>query len=275
MKRALSAALREVSSSAGETQAMKTPEEKAREVFGERAAFYTTSTAHTDPQVLARVVEIANPQKHWNVLDIATGSGHTAFALAPYVTSIIGIDITPEMLQEAETLKRERSIRNVTFQTGDVHHLPFHDGSFNLVTCRRAAHHFSNIAGALKEIHRVLTSGGRFVVDDRSVPEDEFADRCMNQLDTYHDESHVREYRPSEWRNMLQDAGFQIEVVEPYTRHRPLSSLTRGVSAENVSKIKDTLDRMTPEQRAIFSLVQKEDELYLNHWFVLVAAVRS
>jgi len=89
---------------------MKSPEEKAKAVFGERASFYTTSTAHTDPQVLARVVELSDPQLDWAVLDIATGSGHTAFALASRVRSVIGIDITIEMLREAERLKAERSI---------------------------------------------------------------------------------------------------------------------------------------------------------------------
>ena len=62
---------------------MNSPEEKAKKVFGERASFYATSPAHTDTQVLARVVELARPQPDWLALDIATGSGHTALALAP------------------------------------------------------------------------------------------------------------------------------------------------------------------------------------------------
>jgi SAM-dependent methyltransferase len=142
------------------------------------------------------------------------------------------------------------------------------------VTCRRAAHHFSDIRLALAEIHRVLAPKGRVVIDDRSVPEDDFADTCMNQLDIYHDESHVREYRPSEWQRMLEEANFSVEAVEPYIRHRPLSSLTQGVSASNVSKIQETLARFTSAQRETFNLVEKGGEVYLNHWFVLVAALR-
>jgi ubiquinone/menaquinone biosynthesis C-methylase UbiE len=254
---------------------MKSPEEKAQRVFGERAAFYTTSPAHTDPQVLARVVDLARPQRDWSVLDIATGSGHTAFALAPQVASVIGIDITREMLREAESLKAELGVTNVLFQIGDVHKLPFADGTFQLVTCRRAAHHFSNIGLALQEIRRVLSVGGRVLVDDRSVPEDDFVDRSMNLLDTYHDESHVREYRPQEWRRMLEDAGFVVEVVEPYTRHRPVTSLTNGVSEENVRKIHETLARFTDAQREAFNLVEKNGQLHLNHWFVLVSATKA
>ena len=253
---------------------MSSPEEKARRVFGERAAFYTKSPAHTDPQVLARVVELARPQKDWAALDIATGSGHTAFALASHVASVVGMDITMEMLREAENLKAERSVANVVFRTGDVHRLPFADGAFQLVTCRRAAHHFSNIALALQEVRRVLAPAGRVVIDDRSVPEDDFIDECMNLLDGYHDESHIREYRPSEWRRMLEDAGFLVEAVETYTRHRPLSSLTEGVSEENVRKIQETLGGLDAAQREVFNLIEKEGHLYLNHWFVLVAALK-
>jgi SAM-dependent methyltransferase len=253
---------------------MQSPEEKAQRVFGDRAAFYTTSPAHTDPQVLARVVELARPQADWVGLDIATGSGHTAFALAPQVKSMIGIDITAEMLREAQMLKAERGVGNVTFRPGDVHNLPFPDGAFQVVTCRRAAHHFSNIQGALAEIRRVLAPGGRVVIDDRSVPEDDFADRCMNLLDTLHDESHVREYRPTEWRSMMEDAGFTVEVVETYTRHRPISSLTRGVSEDSVRKIHEVLAGFTPAQRETFNLVEKNGELHLNHWFVMVSAIK-
>ena len=254
---------------------MKSPEEKAKAVFGARASFYSTSTAHTDPQVLARVVELSDPQPDWVALDIATGSGHTAFALASRVRSVIGIDITIEMLREAERLKAERSISNVTFRTGDVHALPFDDETFQLVTCRRAAHHFSNIRVALQEIRRVLSPHCGVVIDDRSVPEDDFVDKCMNLLDTLHDESHVHEYRASEWRRLLEDAGFTVEVIESYTRHRPLTSLTRGVSPLNVQKIHETLAALTPEQRKSFNLIERDGELHLNHWFVMIAAKKS
>ncbi len=251
-----------------------TVEATAKRIFAERAAFYTTSTVHTDPSVLARVVGLAAPQPQWTALDIATGTGHTAFALAPHVASVIGIDLTPEMLSEAERLRAERGIGNVVFRPADVHHLPFEDASFDLVTCRRAAHHFSDIALALSEIRRVLRPGGRLVIDDRSVPEDDFVDRWMNQLDWYHDESHVREYRPSEWRQMLTAAGLAMETVETYTLHRPVSALTDGVSTANAAEIHRILAGLTADQRMAFNLVDVNGQPYLNHWYVLIAAIK-
>lgn len=251
---------------------MKTPEETARRIFGQRAAKYTTSAAHTDPQVLARVVELSTPGPGWPVLDLGTGTGHTAFALAPHVAHVTGVDLTPEMLAEAEKLQAQHGLANVYWTIADVHRLPFDDAAFQLITCRRAAHHFSSIHQSLREMRRVLSAGGRLVIDDRSVPEDDFVDACMNQLDRYHDESHVRQYRPSEWRQMLEALGFAVEAVEPYIKHRPLTSLTDRVSQENVRRIHETLDQLDDFQREALNLVEIDGWLYLNHWYVMVAA---
>jgi ubiquinone/menaquinone biosynthesis C-methylase UbiE len=253
---------------------MKT-EDIAKRVFGERAALYATSTTHKDPLTLQRVLELAAPQAHWSALDIATGTGHTALALAPHVASVIGIDLTPRMLAEAERLRVERGATNVAFQTGDVHQLDFSDASFDLVTCRRAAHHFSDIGRALGEMRRVLRPQGRLIIDDRSVPENDFVDGCMNALDRLHDESHVRQYRPSEWRRMLAEAGFVVHEVEPYTQHRPLTALTDGVSPQNVARIRDILASLDEAQRKALNLAGVDGRPYLNHWYVLIAATRT
>jgi len=228
---------------------MKTPEQAAKEIFGERAAFYAKSAAHTDPQVLARIVELASPQADGVALDVATGTGHTAFALAPHVARVVGTDLTPQMLAEGKKLSYERGIVNARFCLADVHALPFEGGAFNVVTCRRAAHHFSDIMRALQEMKRVLRKDGRLVIDDRSVPEDDLVDACMNDLDRLHDESHVRQYRPSEWQAMLQESGFVVQSIEPYAKHRPLTSLTDGVSLENVRKIHSILDGLDAGRR--------------------------
>lgn len=140
-------------------------------------------------------------------------------------------------------------------------------------TCRRTAHHFSDIHQVLQEIWRILPAGGRLIVDDRSVPEDDFA--FMNKLDRYHDEAHIRQYRPTEWRRMLRTAGFSVEAVEPYTQHRPLAFLIDGVSPENVQHIHNRLNGLNAQQQKKLSLTEKDEQLYSNHWYVTIAAVKQ
>lgn len=254
---------------------MASKEDAAQRIFGERAAWYATSIAHKDPQVLARVAALAALGPRDTVLDIATGTGHTAFALAHHCAAVTATDLTRPMLSEALALRRDHGVANVHLAAADVHALPFAAGTFSRITCRRAAHHFSDIAGALREMHRVITPEGRLIIDDRSVPEDDFVDRCMNALDLCHDESHVRQYRASEWRPLLAAAGFEITTLETYTRHRPLTALTDGVSPANVRRIHALLDGITPAQRQALNFTEVGGEPYLNHWYVLIAAVRG
>lgn len=227
---------------------------------------YVKSAAHADAAVLARVVELARPAGGV-ALDVATGAGHTAIALAKEAHLVVATDLTREMLAEA----RKLAPPNVVLQRADVHRLPFADGAFDVVASRRAPHHFSRIHVAIAEMTRVLQPGGRLVIDDRSVPEDDFADATMNRLDVLHDASHVRQYRPSEWRTMLESAGLRVEVVEPYTKHRPISSLTEKVEPERVREIHAILDRMTEDQRKLFRVEQD----HILHWYVTIAAVKA
>jgi len=264
-------------SEAAMTDRSLTTEDRARAVFTARASFYVDSICHTDPQVLGWLVELAQPQPSWRMLDVATGAGHTAFAFAPYVSEIIGIDLTPRMLAEAGKLAVRQGVTNVRFVEADIHELPFDDETFDdeqfdLVTCRRAAHHFSDIQEALAEMVRMLKPQGLLLIDDRCVPEDDFVDSVMNRLDWLHDESHVREYRPSQWQAMLEAAGCHVFSQATYIRHRPLSSLTECVSPQNVAQIHGILDSLSPEQRAKLALTIRDGELHSNHWYLLIAA---
>ncbi|MER2599407.1 MAG: methyltransferase domain-containing protein [Caldilineales bacterium] len=254
-----------------------TIEDRARAIFGQRADFYTTSAVHADPQALHHLVDLVRPQPDWRVLDVATGTGHAALAFAPHVREVIGIDLTPAMLAEATRLAATRGQDNVQFVVADIHELPFDDETFDdeqfdLVICRRAAHHFSHIRDALGEMARMLKPGGLLLIDDRSVPENDFVDSVMNRLDWLHDESHVREYRPSQWQAMVEAAGCQVVLMEPFTLHRPLSSFTGGVSAANVAQIHTMLAGFSAQQRAQLKFEAQDGEFYITHWYVIVAA---
>src|SRR5260370_30763926 len=72
-----------------------------RSRFAQVAGNYSRSPFHTAPERMREVLELAQPKKGDLALDVASGTGNTAFALAPYVRRVIGLDLTREMLDEA------------------------------------------------------------------------------------------------------------------------------------------------------------------------------
>lgn len=69
---------------------------------------------------------------------MATGTGNTALALAPFVQDVTGVDVADAMLAHARERATRERLNNATFRSGDAEALPFPDGTFTLVTSRHA-----------------------------------------------------------------------------------------------------------------------------------------
>jgi ubiquinone/menaquinone biosynthesis C-methylase UbiE len=177
--------------------------------FGAAAGAYTTSLTHSDPAALERVLDLARPKPSDVALDIATGAGHTALALAPHVAQVTAYDLTEPMLAETARNAAARGLSNVTTRQGPAESLPFADASFDIVTVRQAPHHFADVRAAIREMARVARSGARVIIIDSTAPEDDSLDRQWNYIEKLRDPSHVRNYRPSEWRAFVAEAGLE------------------------------------------------------------------
>ena len=140
--------------------------------FGEAAADYAASTVHAKGESLARLVALVQPKPSWRVLDVATGAGHTALTFAPLVAKVMASDITDQMLAEARKLAAERGLGNVKTARAKAEDLPFPDMSFDLVTCRLAAHHFDKPRAFVAEAYRVLMPGGVLALVDNISPDE-------------------------------------------------------------------------------------------------------
>src|SRR5271154_3922701 len=140
--------------SASPTKESKALHDRVRSQFGAAAAAYTASVGHRDPAMVGRVVELARPQPGDRALDIATGAGHTALALAPHVAEVIAYDLTPQMLAETARNAAERGLTNAAIRQGAAEQLSFADSSFEIVTVRQAPHHFADAARAVREMAR-------------------------------------------------------------------------------------------------------------------------
>jgi len=182
--------------------------------FGEAAADYAASAVHATGPSLARLVELIETKPTWRVLDIATGAGHTALAFAPNVAKVTASDITPEMLQQVRKLAKERGLSNVVTAQAPAGDLPFPDTSFNLVTCRLAAHHFANPKAFVREAARVLIPGGSFALVDNVSPDDANLADAYNAFEKLRDPSHGRCLGLQEWSDLIENAGLTPIVTE-------------------------------------------------------------
>lgn len=181
-----------------------------RTQFGRQASQYTTSGVHRHSEGLEILLRLAAPSPGDRALDVATGVGFTALALAPGCRAVVALDMTPNMLREARALRAERGITNLAFCAGDAEAIPFAGGAFDLVTCRHAAHHFPALSQALREMARVLRPGGRVVFDDTCAPEEPAVEAVMNDWELRRDPSHVANHPPSRLRRMLEHSGLAV-----------------------------------------------------------------
>lgn len=202
--------------------------------FGATAASYATSKVHAQGASLGRLVELIQPQAEWQVLDVATAAGHTAFIFAPHVAHVFATDLTPEMLTVAEEQAAKKGITNATIKLADAEDLPFADAIFDLVTCRIAPHHFPHVGRFLAESARVLKPGGLLAVVDNITPEDVQAGDYIDSIERLRDPSHVHCLSLSEWENGFAAAGFSAIQSEVHDKAMEFLDWSRRMNKDPI-----------------------------------------
>ncbi len=179
--------------------------------FGETAHAYLTSSVHAEGQDLKNILQIVRQHENPKVLDVGCGAGHVAFVVAPAAKTVTAYDLSHDMLSVVARSAKERNLHNIATLQGPAEKLPFEDEAFDLVLTRFSAHHWLDLPAALCEINRVLAKDGVAVFVDVIAPEFALHDTTLQAVEVLRDVSHVRDYRISEWENMLSAAGFDCE----------------------------------------------------------------
>jgi ubiquinone/menaquinone biosynthesis C-methylase UbiE len=245
----------------------------SQERFGQYAQGYVTSEAHAKAPELARLVEIAQPQADWVVLDVATGGGHTALAFAPHVAQVVATDLTPKMLEKAEVHVAGQGATNVVFKPADALYLPFEDKTFDLVTCRIAPHHFLDCARFVHEGVRVLKPKRMLLVQDHVLPRDEEAARAVDDFERLRDPSHNRAFNDLEWQGMFMGTGLTVTHTEQITkRHAFLPWAERqGCTPETIEQL---IEMMKTEPAIAAAWMEPQDwgtaeATFANHHIII------
>jgi ubiquinone/menaquinone biosynthesis C-methylase UbiE len=236
---------------------MSDSKDLSKERYSQYAQAYITSQTHAKGADLDRLLEIAQPQADWLMLDVATGGGHTTLKFAPHVGKVIATDLTPAMLEAAQEHISSKGATNVEFKVADAENLPFDDNTFDLVTCRIAAHHFPNVAQFVAECARVIKPSGMVLIQDHVLPEDRETAAFVDGFEKFRDPSHNHAFPESEWLAMFAAVGLTVVNNEQVVkRHNFLEWAGRqGNSAETIEELVsmlktapvDALTWMSPE----------------------------
>ena len=242
-----------------------------KEFFSKNADSYANSDSHKKGEDLNQLVKEIKPSDTDVAIDLASGTGFTAMGLSPYVSKVVAIDGTKEMLEKARAIANENGIVNIEFAIGDVMLLPYGDGTFDIATCRRAAHHFSDKKKFLAETFRVLKKGGRFGLVDMAVPESD-QDNVFNHIEIIRDPSHVAAEKVGTWEALMEDAGFKILNVltseEEYTVEKWLSPVK--MDSFEGRELQSYMSR-TAEEKLLKGNINRKKGTILKERFVIIA----
>ena len=171
------------------------------------------------------------------VVDVGTGAGTLALAVAPFVGSVVGVDLVPELLDAA----RRDAPQNAEFVEGDATRLPFEDGVFDVACSRRTLHHVGRPEVAVAELARVCARGGRIFVDDQIAPADPLRAVELDRFERARDPSHHRTLPDQDFRHLFEANALRILQTRRFAHRRALDSYLAlaGCTGDAAERVKE------------------------------------
>jgi ubiquinone/menaquinone biosynthesis C-methylase UbiE len=243
--------------------------------FTKQAVPFSQKTAMSSDAIFQLMLEMCSATMQDTVLDVACGPGLTACAVAKVARHVIGIDLTPAMIERARTRQAEQGLNNLSWHVGDVYALPFADDTFSLVLTRFSFHHFLDPAAVLAEMIRVCAPGGRVMVWD-SVPEANKLD-AYNELEKLKDPSHARALTEKELLSIIRASGLTALKTAPFKLEFAVEQQLAGMfpnpgDAEKIRQIyKDNLTTDTVGM----GVHQRGDQIHFHYPTMIVVGTKS
>jgi ubiquinone/menaquinone biosynthesis C-methylase UbiE len=223
---------------------------------------------------LAWMVNQLGLQSHFEVLDVAAGTGHLSRAIAPHVQRVVGVDLTPEMLAEGERAAEQAGLTNLVFEQGVAEHLPYPNAAFDLVVSRFSLHHFSDARGPLGEMVRVCRPGGRVAIIDLVSPDDSIAASTYNHLERLRDPSHIRALTAEELLGLMREVGLDIVRTLPRdveVHPERWMDLTQASSAARQTILAElTQDMQGLTTTGMRPFTRQNELMFLQTWLIVV-----
>ncbi len=180
---------------------------------------------HADEVQLRRLLELLQPEPKQVLLDLGTGNGYVAKAIAAKepTSLVIGLDVAEDAIRRNVEDAERQGLRNIRFGACDGVTIPYDDDHFDAVICRYAFHHLPRYETTLGDLARAVRGGGRFVLSD---PIREDGDTCdfINRLQKLKHDGHVRMFRLSELVELFARCHYELmdsfESTVSFSRER-------------------------------------------------------
>ncbi len=181
-------------------------------------------------------VALASLRKGQTVLDLGSGAGFDCFLAANRVGKsgkVIGVDMTPEMLDKARENARKGKYENVEFRLGEIENLPVADATVDVIISNCVINLSPDKKRVFEEAFRVLKANGRLMVSDivllKKLPE-----AIRKNVQAYIGCLSGAEMK-SEYLQMIKDAGFQeVRIIEE--SHFPVENMANDPTAQAIAK---------------------------------------
>lgn len=185
------------------------------DVVGYRVAMQEERSAALSDRVRQLLAPLDGSER---ALDSGCGAGALAFALAPLVGSVVGVDLSEDLIAAG----RELAPPNCELVVGDATALPFEYGSFDIVGCMRVLHHARRPELVVSELARVTRPGGRILLVDQLGYVDPVVSAETDRFEHARDPSHTRLLPDQDIRGYLDANDLEVLTNEIAPEQRNL-----------------------------------------------------
>jgi len=158
-----------------------------------------------------------NFPKNSKILDVACGTGTQSILLARKGFSVVGVDLSPDMIARAN--KKARKEDNVTFICGDASKIEYSDSYFDLSLISLGLHEMPEEIGLtiLKEMKRVTNKNGKIIIIDYHIPKNKILAFIVNRISKIWESKHYDHFLTVGLEYYLEKVGLKIEKKEERT----------------------------------------------------------